>query len=175
MFWEKHRICGNLDNKCQITGTFVVNFSEEFLSIQLTYTGKSCLCHPKVKFTKVFDITHPENHLANKEVVISRLDRIVFPCIEKKRDNYSRDLLFFDAFLGQTALEVNNLLEKNNCLVQLVPCNHVNLLQWLHISVNRSVKTFISKKYYDWYASKVTSQLERHRAPQCVNWSQIDK
>ena len=41
---------GNLDDKRQITGTFVVNLSGEFLPIQLIYTGKTDLCHPKVEF-----------------------------------------------------------------------------------------------------------------------------
>ena len=41
---------GNLDDKRQITDTFVVNLSGEFLTIQLIYTGKTDLCHPKVEF-----------------------------------------------------------------------------------------------------------------------------
>ena len=44
----------NLDDKRQITGTFVVNLSREFLPIQLIYTGKTDLCHPKVEFPKSF-------------------------------------------------------------------------------------------------------------------------
>ena len=34
---------GNLDDKRQITGTFAVNLSGEFLPIQLIYTGKTDL------------------------------------------------------------------------------------------------------------------------------------
>ena len=52
----------NLDDKRQITGTLVSNLSGEFLPIQLIYTGKTDLCHPKVEFTKGFDITHSPNH-----------------------------------------------------------------------------------------------------------------
>ena len=52
----------NLDDKRQITGTFVVNLSGEFVPIQLLYTGKTDLCHPKVEHPKGFDITHSPNH-----------------------------------------------------------------------------------------------------------------
>ena len=62
---------GNLDDKRQITGTFVVSLSGGFLPIQLIYTGKTDLCHSKVEFPKGFDITHSPNHWANKEIVMS--------------------------------------------------------------------------------------------------------
>ena len=79
----------NLDDKHQITGTFVVNLSGEFLTIQLIYTGQTDLCHPKVQFPKGFDITHSPNHWANKETVISLLKKIVFPFVNKKRESLS--------------------------------------------------------------------------------------
>ena len=80
---------GNLDDKHQITGTFVVNLSGEFLPIQLIYTGKTDLCHPKVEFPKGFDITHSPNHWANKGIAMSLLKKIVFPFVNKKRESLS--------------------------------------------------------------------------------------
>ena len=155
---------GNLDDKRQITGTFVVNLSGEFLPIQLIYTGKTDLCHPKVEFPKVFDITHSPNHWANKEIVMSLLKKIAFPCVNKNRESLSlskdaKAWLIFDDFKGQTTPAVNDLLKDNNCIVQRVPNNHTNLFQPLDISVNKSAKSFISDKYQEWYASEITSQL----------------
>ena len=40
----------NVDDNRQITGTFCVNISGEFLPIQLIYTGVTDRCHSKVKF-----------------------------------------------------------------------------------------------------------------------------
>ena len=155
---------GNLDDKRQITGTFVVNLSGEFLPIQLIYTGKTDLCHPKVEFPKGFDITHSPNHWANKEIVMSLLKKIAFPCVNKNRESLSlskdaKAWLIFDDFKGQTTPAVNDLLKDNNCIVQRVPNNHTNLFQPLDISVNKSAKSFISDKYQEWYASEITSQL----------------
>ena len=155
---------GNLDDKRQITGTFVVKLSGEFLPIQLIYTGMTDLSHPKVEFPKGFDITYSSNHWANKEIVMSLLKKIVFPLVNEKGESLSlskdaKALLIFDVFKGQTTPAVNDLLKDNNCIVQHVPNNHTNLFQPLDISVNKSAKSFISDKYQEWYASEVTSQL----------------
>ena len=155
---------GNLDDKRQITGTFVVNLSGEFFPIQLIYTGKTDLCHPKVKFPNVFDINHSPNHWANKEIVMSLLKKIVFPFVNKKRETLSlskdaKALLIFDVFKGQATPAVNDLLKDNRCIVQHVPNNHNTLFHPLDFSVNKSAKSFISDKYQEWYASEVTSQL----------------
>ena len=53
---------GNLDDKRQITGTFVVNLSGEYLPIQMVYTGTTDLCHPKVNFPTGFDVIPSANH-----------------------------------------------------------------------------------------------------------------
>ena len=155
---------GNLGDKRQITGTFVVNLSGEFLPIQLIYTGKTDLCHAKGEFPKGFDITHSPNHWANKEIVMSLLKKIVFLFVNKKLESLrlpkdAKALLIFDVFKGQTKPAVNDLLKGNNCIVQHVSSNHTNLFQSLDISVNKSAKIFISDKYQEWYASEVTSQL----------------
>ena len=145
---------GNVDDKRQITGTFVVNLPHEFLPIQLIYTGKTDLCHQKVEFLKGFDITHSPNHWANKEIVMSPLKKIVFPFVNKKYESLSlskdaKALLIFDVFKGQTTPAVNDLLKDNNCIVQHVPNNHTNLFQPLDISVNKSAKSFVSDKYQE--------------------------
>ena len=77
-------------------------------------------------------------------------------------------MLIFDAFKGQTTIEVNNLLEKNDIVVIQVPNNHTNLFQPLDISVHKSAKCFITEKYQEWYAEKVPQQLNGGVAPHDV-------
>ena len=49
--------------KKQITGTFAVSMTGDFLPMQLTYEGKTPRCLPKdVEFLKEFDVTFTPNH-----------------------------------------------------------------------------------------------------------------
>ena len=75
----------NIDDKHTITGTFTVSLDDQFLPIQLIYTGKSDKCHPRIKFPDGFGITHSPNHWSNEEAVISHLTKVVFPYIQRKR------------------------------------------------------------------------------------------
>ena len=163
----------NIDDKRTITGTFTVSLDGQFLPIQLIYTGKTDKCHPTIKFPDGFDITHSSNYWSNEEAVISHLTKIVFPYIQRKRKelllpNNTKALLIFDVFKGQTTPKVIDCLRKNNCLSIFIPSNHTNLFQPLDISVNKGTKRFLVEKYQDWYASQVTSQLERGFSPHDV-------
>ena len=154
----------NLDDKRQITGTFCVNMTGEFLPIQLIYAGTTPRCHPTTKFPDSFHITHSSNHWSNEPIVIEYLKKIIFPYLKKKRESLklksdAKALLIFDVFKGQTTSAVNDLLKKNNIIFIHVPNNHTNLFQPLNISVNKSAKAFIVGKYQDWYAEKVQEQL----------------
>lgn len=156
----------NLDDKRQITGTFCVNLTGEFLPIQLIYAGTTSRCHPKTKFPDSFHITHSSNHWSNEPIVIDYLNKIIFPYLKKKRESLklrsdAKALLIFDVFKGQTTSAVNDLLKNNNIVFIHVPNNHTNLFQPLDISVNKSAKAFIAEKYQDWYAMKVQEQLRK--------------
>ena len=51
------------EKKKQITGTFAVSMTGDFLPMQLTYEGKTPRCLPKdVEFLKEFDVTFTPNH-----------------------------------------------------------------------------------------------------------------
>ena len=69
----------NVQCNCQITGTFFVNISGEFLPIQLIYSGVTDRCHPEVKFCGSFHITHSSNHCFNEPIVIDYRKKIIFP------------------------------------------------------------------------------------------------
>ena len=86
----------------------------------------------------------------------------------KSKDVTKRKLESGLRFKGQTTLEINNLLKRNNCLVQQVSNNQTTIQIFVNHGTSQSTKvhkSFISEKYQDWYASKVTSQLGRGIEP----------
>ena len=70
----------------QITGTFAVSMTGDFLSMQLIYEGKTPRCLPKdVEFPKEFDVTFTPNHWSNEEKSKQLLDNFIFPYLKKKK------------------------------------------------------------------------------------------
>ena len=62
----------------QITATFAVSVSEEFLPIRVIYEGKTTRCLPKYAFPENFDIKFPENHSSNTEKTITIFKKLYF-------------------------------------------------------------------------------------------------
>ena len=56
-----------VDDKRQIAVTFAVSCTEEFLPVQLIYSGKTERSLLKYCFLPSFSVTFTENHLSNKE------------------------------------------------------------------------------------------------------------
>ena len=67
-----------IDDKWQITATFAISMSREFLPIQVIYEGKTKSCLPKYNFLASFDATFSENHWSNTEKSLSFFNQIVF-------------------------------------------------------------------------------------------------
>ena len=67
-----------MDEKRQMTATFAISMSGEFLLIQVIYEGKTKRCLPKYTFPANFDATFSENHWSNTEKFLSFLKKIVF-------------------------------------------------------------------------------------------------
>ena len=111
-----------MDDKRQITGTYCVSLSGEFLPIQLIYQGKTDQCHPKrVKFPKGFHVTHTINHWSNEVVHLEYLRKEIIPCVEPTRKKLNlpadqKSLIFYDVFKGQTTGQVTTLLEKHHII-----------------------------------------------------------
>ena len=63
----KNILIKGVDDKCQITVTFAVSCTEEFLPTQLIYSGKTERSLQKYCFLSSFSVTFTENHLSNKE------------------------------------------------------------------------------------------------------------
>ena len=74
-----------IDKKPQITATFAISVSGEFLPIQVIFESKTTRCLPKYAFPENFDITFSENHWSNTKKAISFFKKIVFPHFKNVR------------------------------------------------------------------------------------------
>ena len=104
------------------------------------------------------------------------LEKILFPFIEKKRQELKLDsnypaLVILDRFRGQCTDNVFALLEDNHVLVAVVPANCTDRLQPLDISVNEVAKEFLRGQFQKWYSEQICHQLQEgnESAPQPVD------
>ena len=165
-----------IDDKRQITATFAISMSGEFLPIQVFYEGKTKRCLLKYTFPASFDATFSENHWSNTEKSLSFFNKIVFPHFKnvRKAKGYPDEqmsLIIMDTFKGQDNDEVAKLCRKNNCALIIVPHNLTNKFQPLDITVNKPAKSFIKDKYNMWYTEQVAKQLNEGKAPADVEVS----
>ena len=75
-----------LDDKRQITGTFAVSLTGHLLPIQVIYQGKTHRSLTKHKFPKGFHVTFTPNHWSNTEKSVEYFKHIVFPYLEKVKE-----------------------------------------------------------------------------------------
>ena len=152
--------------KKQITGTFTVTKTGEFLPMQIIYEEKTVHCHPQgIKFPEGFNITHTPNHWSNEDKAVEHLEEIVFPYLKRKRAELGlpgdqKALLIFDVFKGQKTQRILDLMEENHCVYVFVPNNLTSEFQHLDLTVNGPAKVFYSGKFQEWYANQITKQME---------------
>jgi len=93
--------------KKQITGTFAVTMTGQFLPMQLIYQGTTNRCLPKgVEFPDDWNVTYTKNHWSNEEKAIEHLEKVVFPYLKKQKAELKlteeqKGMLIFDVFKGQ--------------------------------------------------------------------------
>ena len=98
------------DDKWQITATFAISMSREFLPIQVIYEGKTKSCLPKYNFLASFDATFSENHWSNTEKSLSFFNQIVFRHFKNvwKAKGYPDEqmsLIIMNTFKGQRTMK----------------------------------------------------------------------
>ena len=152
--------------KKQITGTFTVTMTGQFLPMQLIYEGKTPRCLPQgIEFPHGFNLTFTANHWSNEEKVLEHLENIVFPFVVKKREELKlsqnqKAILIFDVFKGQKTERVQEVIAKNDCVCVFVPANMTNYFQPLDLTVNGPAKQFLKGKFEEWYAKDVKRQVD---------------
>ena len=142
----------------QITGTFSVTMSGNFLLIQLIYQGTTDRCHPKYNFPEGFHVTHSSNHWANEETSIDLLKEIIIPYIETTCEELGLDkdfpwVLICDIFKGQWTDLVKSCVLQSRGKMIAVPNNWTNYFQPLDISVNKLCKDFLRNEAQTWFSS----------------------
>ena len=134
-----------VDDKRQITAVFGVTLAGDFLPPQLIYQGKTHKILPPVKFPSDWYITFTENHWSNEKTMADYLEKILFPYLEKKRQELKLDpnypaLVIFDRFRGQCTENILALLEARHVFVAVVPANCTDRLQPLDVSIKKAAK-----------------------------------
>lgn len=154
-----------IEDKRQITAVFCGTLCGEFLPVQLIYTGKTDRCHPSYSFPLDWSITHSDNHWSNESTMLTYINDIIVPFVERVRDDLGTDnsqaaLAVFDHFKGQLTGNVMAALERNNIQSVLIPATCTDRLQPLDISVNKSAKVFIRSEFQQWYAAQISDQQD---------------
>ena len=96
-----------LTDKRNITLTFVVSFTGEFLPMQIIYGGKTNRSQPRrIEFSKGFNVTQNPRHWSNEEETIKFIKHIINPRVISIRKELGLPedqsaLLIWDVFKGQ--------------------------------------------------------------------------
>ena len=72
-------------NYRQITTTFGVSLSGNFLPLQLIYQGETKRCQPTSPFTREIHVTQTENHWANENTSLDLIKEVLISYVRKVR------------------------------------------------------------------------------------------
>ena len=158
-------ILGTADYQ-QITGTFSVTMSGNFLPIQLIYKGKTNRCHPKYNFPESFHVTH----WSNEQTSIDLIQKIILPYAPKILEELglAEDftwLLMCDVFKGQWTDQVQAVVRESKGKMIHVPNNWTPYFQPLDISVNKPCNDFLKNETQTWYSGEIVEQIKEGRLP----------
>ena len=93
------------------------------------------------------------------------LDKIIIAYVKNEREGLKLEpsqqaLLILDVFSGQMASPVTDKLAENHIKYLKVSANMTNLFQLLDLTINRSVKAFMKKKFTGWYSLEVMRERD---------------
>lgn len=71
-----------LDDKCQVTPTFAVTYTGDFLLIRLTYSWKIKRSLPTFSLAPSFSVTFLKNHWPNTVKYVEFFEEIIIPYLE---------------------------------------------------------------------------------------------
>ena len=119
-------------------------------------------CRPLTQFPEGFDIWQTPNHWANGETSIRFVNTFLTSLLLEKIYAWEKNtwLWLFDIFKGHTGSEMESLLLENNVISVIVPNNCTDVLQPLHLSVNKPLKDHHRSKFQLWYSEQVSKQME---------------
>ena len=156
-----------LNDKKQIKATFVCHLSGSF---QLLYQGKMERSYPRYEFLPELDVWHSPNHWSNQELTKHFVEKVIVPYVsqvcQEKFARRCKSPCYFLFLWSQWScfgspwshhIEYVYVTEKST-----------DRLQPLDVSVNKSVKDYMRRKFCLWYAAEVCKQLEQGIEPENV-------
>ena len=155
-----------LTDKRNITLTFVISLSGEFLPLQIIYGGKTTASHPRgFKFPSGFSISQNPKHWSNEQETLKLIDEVIQPYIVKKRaelkvSETQKALVIWDVFKGQMTETVKQKLSSLNIALVAVPANMTHFFQPLDLTVNGSAKKYMRKQFVTYYTAAVKQQMD---------------
>ena len=164
-----------LTDKRNITLTFVISLSGEFLPLQIIYQGKTKASLPRnFSFPKSFCVSQNPKHYSNEAETIGLIDSVINPYVVKKRKELGlprsqKALLIWDVFRGQKTQKVCSKLSSLNIEVISVPANMTHFFQPLDLTVNGQAKKFCKNKFATWYSAEVQKQVDSG-----INFEDVD-
>ena len=158
---SNHVYVAGFTYKQAITGTLGITLLSNFLPIELLiYGGKTVLEFPKSKFPEIFSLNENLKHFSITEVLFKLLEDIIISYVKDEQEKLklepSQSALIFDVFSGKMTSPVNDKLKRTTLKknhVRVSP-NMTNLFQRLDLTVNRSAKAFMKRKFTGWYLDK---------------------
>ena len=159
-------IAGSTDKRT-ITATFSITMDGQFLPMQIIYGGKTSKSIPRVSFPDGFLVSANPKHYSNEEESLKMMEHIIIPYVQQQRNTLKLDaeypaMLLMDVFKGQMTNPVNEILKRNNIILQKVPANLTYLFQLLNVQggPNGYAKRFMKKKFTLWYADQVQRAMD---------------
>ena len=161
-----------LDDKRQITAVFGCTMGGDFIPPQVIYSGVEMSTYHEISRQLARNI-HTQS-LGQRGTTLAYIYKILVPYVTQKRQQLSLDtqhpaLVIFDRFKGQCTSRVLDSLHKNNIHIVVIPANCTDRLQPLDVSLNKSAKEFLRRKFQEWYAEQVRSQLQKQEEPSNVD------
>lgn len=155
-----------LTDKRNITLTFVVSLSGQFLPVQIIYAGKTTASQPRgFVFPKGFLVTQNPKHWSNEQETLKLIKEVINPYVIETRKKLNlpptqKAMIIWDAFKAQTTETVLSTLESLNIVCVPVPANMTHFFQPLDLTVNGAAKKMTKKSFVKYYSDTILKQLE---------------
>ena len=151
-----------IEDKREITAVLAVNMAGEMLPAQVIYGGSTERCHPTFEFPKDWHITHTPNHWSTEGSMLTYVEKIIKPYVEKVRERMGSGqpaLCIFDTFAAHKTQSVQKKLEEIKVKYVVIPPGCTGELQPLDLTVNDYFKRKLKGHFNDWYSDEVEREL----------------
>ena len=155
-----------LMDKRAITLNFVVTLSNNFLPMQIIYSGKTKASQPRgFSFPPGFCLSQNPQHWSNEKETLKLIEKIIVPYVVDQRSKLQlpkdqKALLIWDVFRGQMTEAVKKALISQNIEVVYVPANMTHFFQPLDLTVNGSGKKLMKKEFITYYSDAIKRMMD---------------